>query len=75
MSKRATEDKDIQVASKAPFGKLEKKVLSVKEIESMGEFEDPWEDEYETESEEEVVEEDESEDNEVYGMELDKIKE
>ncbi|CAG8476651.1 5944_t:CDS:2 [Funneliformis caledonium] len=56
MSKRTIEDTSVQVASKAPFGKLgENKFGSVNETaEGMGEFEDPWEDEYETESEEEL---------------------
>lgn len=75
MSKRTTEDMDISdfKVPKAPFGQPQEKIKSIKELEGIGDFEDPWEDEYETESEEEVVEEENNEDKEGDGTELDKI--
>ncbi|GES92196.1 glutamate-rich WD repeat containing [Rhizophagus clarus] len=77
MSKRTTEDMDISdfQVPKAPFGQTQEKIRSVKELEGMGEFEDPWEDEYETESEEEVVEEDNDEDKEGDEMDIEETEE
>ncbi|EXX78489.1 Rrb1p [Rhizophagus irregularis DAOM 197198w] len=77
MSKRTTEDMDISdfKVPKAPFGQPQEKIKSIKELEGIGDFEDPWEDEYETESEEEVVEEENNEDKEGDEMDVEETEE